>query len=508
MTLDLLLDNSVTIDLQLLFQQGIRQAQRTGRPVVVSVSLPVDNVEAIDLFEQGRRVTPDRYFWSQPGAGFALVGLGVAHAVAIDSPDSGAASRFAQAASAWRQLMAGAIVEGGRDLPGVGPLLLGGFAFDGERAGTALWRGFPPGRLVLPQLLFTKIEKIGENPLNPRHPRWTQRSESWLTYNAVVGPQSDAENELNILAAMREGAFGYARRNGHRGGSSLRSKSPLYKSPPHELRPAADWQADVANAVRAIRAGTLEKVVLARAVELHAEAQPFDAARALRHLAENYTGCYLFAVARGDRCFLGATPERLAQLRAGEVKTVSLAGSIRRGRTPAEDDQLGQALLDSAKDRNEHAVVVQSLVEALRETCATLQVSESPGLIKLGNIQHLCTAITGQLVNGYAIFDLVERLHPTPAVGGRPRAAGLRLIRECEKLDRGWYAGPVGWVNGQGEGEFAVAIRSALLHDHMATLFAGCGIVADSDPEREYAESLLKLKPMLAALNAPWPASL
>ena len=147
-------------------------------------------------------------------------------------------------------------------------------------------------------------------------------------------------------------------------------------------------------------------------------------------------------------------------------------------------------------------VVVRALVEALSETCPRLHYSETPSLLKLGNIQHLCTPITGQLANGHTLLDLVERLHPTPAVGGRPREAALRLIREREGLDRGWYAGPVGWLNAEGEGEFAVALRSALLHGNTATLFAGCGIVADSDPVREYAESRLKLKPMLTALGA------
>jgi isochorismate synthase len=221
----------------------------------------------------------------------------------------------------------------------------------------------------------------------------------------------------------------------------------------------------------------------------------------LRRLAAHYRGCYLFAIARGESCFLGATPEQLLRLRDGELHTMSLAGSIRRGETPAADDALGQSLLDSAKDRREQIVVTQAITEALGETCLSVRVAPEPKLLKLGNIQHLCTPITGQLASGYTIFDVIERLHPTPAVGGRPREAALQFIREHEQLDRGWYAGPVGWVNAAGEGEFAVALRSALLRGRTATLFAGCGIVADSDPEREYAESELKLKPMLSALT-------
>jgi isochorismate synthase EntC len=140
--------------------------------------------------------------------------------------------------------------------------------------------------------------------------------------------------------------------------------------------------------------------------------------------------------------------------------------------------------------------------EVLGDTCVQLQTSAQPTLLKLHSIQHLVTRLGGTLANGYSVLDLAERLHPTPEVGGRPRAAALQWLREHEQLDRGWYAGAVGWIDQNLEGEFAVAIRSALLHENTATLFAGCGIVADSDPEREYAESTLKLKPMLAALGA------
>lgn len=266
-----------------------------------------------------------------------------------------------------------------------------------------------------------------------------------------------------------------------------------------ELRSAEAWQADVASAAQAVRRSDLEKVVLARAVELEAP-RPFNAGRALRHLAAHYDGCYIFAIAHAGQCFLGATPEQLIKLTNGELRGMSLAGSIRRGKTPEEDRQLGEALLTSEKDRSEHTVVVRGMVEALYDASVNLTVGETT-LLKLSNIQHLYTPLIGELADGHTLLDLVARLHPTPAVGGRPRQEALALIRACEQLDRGWYAGPVGWVNHRGDGEFAVALRSALLADNRATLFAGCGIMADSNPEREYAESSLKLKPMLVALT-------
>ncbi len=479
--MDILLDSPhpLTLERRDLLVQGVRQARRLGKPIVVSLTEPIAPLDVIDLFDRARPFVANRYLWAQPGGDFALVGLGVAHAL-----DAVEASRFRQAAAAWRRLLSGAIIEGPRGLPGAGPLLLGGFAFDAQRPTTPLWEGYPHGRLILPKLLFTRDD-----------------DEMWLTTNVVVNPNTDPDVDAHTIEALQANVLAALRSNGHRSPNGYLPQITL-----KELRPAEEWQAEVARAVGAIRRDEFEKVVLARAVQLHS-AKDFNPASALRVLAANYVGCYLFAIARGndgtpnEQCFLGATPEQLVRLRGDEVHAMSLAGSIKRGETPEADAELGQALLDSAKDRREHDVVTQTITENLDEACLSLRVAETPKLLKLGNIQHLCTPITGRLSNGYTIFDLVERLHPTPAVGGRPREATLHFIRQHEGLDRGWYAGPVGWVNAEGEGEFAVALRSALLRGGTATLFAGCGIVADSDPEREYAESELKFKPMLSALT-------
>jgi isochorismate synthase len=463
------------VDFEHLLQRGIDIARSRNRPTLVSLSTPVAAAAPIDLFTRSADLIPDRFFWSPTDHAFTLVGLGATYTVA--AVRVGSDSRFRRSAQLWQSLLAEAVVVGPEGLRGVGPLLLGGFAFDAQRPPTDLWQGYPAGRLVLPQLLFSFFQ-----------------SDTWLTYNVVVSPDTDPDAESQALSRLRDQVLASARRNGHH------ASDPEPVILQRELRRAVDWQADVAQAAEAIRNGQLEKVVLARAVELQATL-PFNVSRALRHLLLHYTGCYVFAIAHDDKCFLGATPERLIRLEDREVLTMSLAGSIKRGGAPDEDDRLAQTLLDSAKDRYEHAVVVQTMVEVLGEVCSALEVSPTPSILKLGNIQHICTTITGEIADGRTIFDLVEKLHPTPAVGGRPREAGLQLIRESEKLDRGWYAGPVGWVDQSGDGEFAVALRSALLHDHTATLFAGCGIMGDSDPEREYAESILKLKPMLAALG-------
>jgi isochorismate synthase len=267
-----------------------------------------------------------------------------------------------------------------------------------------------------------------------------------------------------------------------------------------DLLPRREWEALVEDAARACRTGVLEKVVLARAVRACARV-PFDPAAALERLRDAYPNAYVFAVARGPRCFLGATPERLVRLRDGAVDAACLAGSARRGETPEEDARLGSALLASAKDRAEHAVVVRSVRAALEDVCREVHSPHEPRLLRLRNVQHLYTPVDGGVSWPTCVLDLVQRLHPTPAVGGYPREGALRFIREREGLDRGWYAGPVGWLDRRGDGEFAVALRSALVHGAEATLFAGSGIVAQSRASDEYAETCLKLHPMLNALG-------
>jgi isochorismate synthase len=253
-----------------------------------------------------------------------------------------------------------------------------------------------------------------------------------------------------------------------------------------------------------IQQGAFEKVVLARDMQvmLNDPTGTFDIDATLQRLRESYPAAYVFAVQRGERFFVGATPERLVQAQDGQIHTMALAGSARRGETEEEDAQLGTELLQSEKNNSEHAIVVAMVREALENHCTSVHVSAAPQLLKLKNLQHLKTPIAGELIPGRCILDVIADLHPTPAVGGFPRHAALEAIRNTEKLDRGWYAGPLGWIGASGHGEFAVALRSGLIDGSKATLFAGCGIVSGSDPQTEYAESCLKFQVMLRGLGS------
>jgi salicylate biosynthesis isochorismate synthase/menaquinone-specific isochorismate synthase len=256
------------------------------------------------------------------------------------------------------------------------------------------------------------------------------------------------------------------------------------------------YERSVAAAIERIRQRELEKVVLAREVVVEAP-QAHDPAAVFGALREVFPSCFCFCCGSPEGAFLGASPELLIRRAGASAATVGLAGSTRRSADPAVDDHLGEQLLRSPKERREHEIVVRRIERSLRPHSVWVEAAPEPGLVKVANIQHLGTPIHAQLAEPRSAIDLAGRLHPTPAVGGEPRDLALIAISELEELDRGWYAGPVGWMDAAEDGEFCVALRSALLRDRTAHLLAGAGIVADSQPDAELAETELKLGALL-----------
>jgi menaquinone-specific isochorismate synthase len=261
------------------------------------------------------------------------------------------------------------------------------------------------------------------------------------------------------------------------------------------MLPVAGYRKAVAEAVRRMRAGELEKACLAHDL-LAVGDEPFDPRFLLGGLAERYPTCWSYAV----DSLVGATPELLVRRTAGVVESRVLAGTI----WPGSGDNLSGQLLGSAKDRHEHALAVDSLADALRPLCTTLDVPEQPGVIALHNVSHLSSDVRGTLdpSDPASLLELAEAVHPTAAVGGTPREAALHLITELEGMDRGRYAGPVGWVGSSGDGELGIALRCAQLDGQVARLFAGCGIVADSEPHKEAREAAAKMVAVRDALQA------
>jgi isochorismate synthase len=453
------------------------RAVLSGHTVLASFTQPVGPCDPLAVFRVfSQQGLGECFFWEKPEDQRAFVGIGTATTIEATGTDC-----LTDAATACRALQRDAMVgfaPGKLPTHVTGPILFGGFAFDPLRPATSLWDGFPDGLLVLPRVLFSGGEKNAA-----------------LTVNLRIEASDDIEqlaDEITLtilrLHTMVE--------------QSLAQPQPVAHSQQLGVRdqlPAATWKSLVASAVEHIRQGAYQKVVLARAVEVTGE-DAFAVDMLLQRLRTNYSSAYIFAIQRGARYFVGATPERLVFAQDGQVRTMALAGSAPRGASEQEDRQAGMELLNSEKNRREHAIVVNMVCSALKRLCSQVQVADAPHLLKLQNIQHLETPIIGELLPNHSILEALQDLHPTPAVGGFPRAAALAEIRDNEHLDRGWYAGPIGWIDKDGHGEFAVALRSGLIDGNKATLFAGCGIVADSEPESEYTESRLKLNVMLQGL--------
>jgi menaquinone-specific isochorismate synthase len=258
------------------------------------------------------------------------------------------------------------------------------------------------------------------------------------------------------------------------------------------------WMGVVADAVSRINAGGLEKVVLARDLIATADA-PVDVRWPLRRLAETYPMCWTFHV---DGLF-GATPEMLVRRERGLVTSRVLAGTIRRTGDDGADLALAATLARSSKDHEEHEYAVRSVAEALEPHCSSMNVPEAPFVLHLPNVMHLATDVTGVVHDAATVssLELAASLHPSAAVGGTPTTVATALIEEIEGMDRGRYAGPVGWMDASGDGEWALALRSAVVEGSTVRLFAGCGIVADSDPEAELAEAQAKFLPVRDALT-------
>jgi isochorismate synthase len=450
-----------------LAERGIREAQSRGRRVVVSGWLRAPDGDPIVAF--GRAEPGARALWLQADAGLAIVASGVAGRFV-----GGGRERFAGALAWWRDFMQSALVDTDQG-PLRAPLCLGGFSFDPDaRQPDGAWRAFADADLTAPAVALV----------------W-RGGEAWALLTVAVGPEDAPGEVATRLSAGLDRLLDPV----------LCDEGP---EPPaaREEPDSASWREAVREATEAIARGALLKVVLAREVVARA-AGPFSASAALRRLCDAYRACTIFAFERGGTMFLGATPERLVRLDGRRVQAACLAGSRPRGATPEEDDALARALRADRKERFEHALVVPALRDALEPVCAALTTPGEPALLRVRNVQHLYTPVEGVTREDTSALDLAARLHPTPAVGGVPRETALEVIRRSEPFDRGWYAGPVGWMDASGGGEFVVALRSALLSGSEARLYAGCGVVAGSDPGREWEESDVKLRAMRWALQLP-----
>jgi len=451
--------------------EGLAAARAVGRPVLLSATTSIGNGDPTAIVLGSRR-PGDRWFcFEQPErGGFAVAGLGCARAIEADGPD-----RFAKVQHGWQELAAVALADPPTGTAGSGLVALGGFAFAHDGCASIKWGQFAAASLVVPEISLARRDE-----------------QTWLTVNMDAAPD---DTSSDVLARVRDSLDRLR-------GSTLPIGDPL-PAAPHRVVSAispAHYEAAVASAVERIRTGELEKIVLAREVEVEASTA-FDPAPIFGLLRDAFSSSFVYAVGRGDSTFIGATPELLVRRDGQRVTTVALAGSARRSADPAVDDHLSEKLLHSDKDREENAIVARRITRALRPHSLWVVAAEQPTVVRVANIQHLAAPIRGQLASPLGAIELAGILHPTPAVGAEP-ATALQSIPALEGIDRGWYAGPVGWTDTTGDGEFCVALRCALLRGRHACCYAGCGIVAHSDPAAELAESEMKLQVMLPALIA------
>jgi len=381
-----------------------------------------------------------------------VAGLGVAWTASGSGPD-----RFV---ALQRQLAA-------RDLPMAGPIFAG-FSFHADGPRDAEWAGFNSADAVVPAISML-----------------SDGTTSRLVLTPSVG--LPANELIDLLAGFED-----------------RNAPAPFDPGDHALAshpPPAQWRTEVEEAVGAIRQGDISKVVLSRRVEVTTEIAPC-ALDLVDHLRAAYPQCHVFVWQVGDAAFIGATPELLLAKANGSVRVNPLAGTARRGEGEADDRSVGEALMHSAKDRQEHALVVEDIAARLAPLVESLHIPPQPSLRRMATVQHLSTEVVGTVDSGMHPLQLVDALHPTPAVGGTPRAAALAFLDKIEGIDRGWYTGGIGWLTSDGAATFAIPLRCALITGRTSHLYAGAGIVAESRPEAELDETRLKFRPMLSVLTA------
>lgn len=421
---------------------------RTESSYLRSASIDVD-VEPLDLVRSGSPlVSRSSYFRTPGGAELATLGTAVAFgSVGLD--------RFGVMQSELASLPR--LAEGAR--------IVLGFSFNPHGPFRAEWAGFGAADAVLPLIA---LERVG--------------GRARLIVAVPAGADTDSVLELvGALDAVEDPA----------------PPDPGVHTV-ESIPSSADWQSEVSEAVGAIKDGSFDKVVLARSVAVQAERStaPFDL---VHHLRAANPSSYVYAHAIGDSAFVGASPELLLAQDGAEIRLNPLAGSARRGK--GEDDlALGEELLRSEKDRAEHAIVVDDLVSRLADLTSRLDYPVGPSLRKMATVQHLSTEIEGTLRPGVGSLEVLAAIHPTPAVGGMPRSEALAFIEKIEGIDRGWYAGGVGWLDPGGGAQVALALRCALMNGTTSRLYAGNGIVSESDPAAELVETRLKFQPMLDLL--------
>ncbi len=465
-------------------RKAVKRARHSGKRTLASISLELGaEVDPTEVACASRRAGEPWFVFEQPDHGRAsLAGLGEAIGLPATGPE-----RFEQVTRRWRELSAAAVGEGA--------IAVGGFAFAPDGGAAPHWQGYEPASLIVPEVALTRRERHEHDERAVAGSLATAGAARELTVGmtltALASPD-DLPDEL--LARLLSRVAELVQRR-----LPLLDPAPSGRFQVASAMPPEHFESAVARASELIGQGRMEKIVLAREVQVHGPG-PYDPAAVLGVLREEFPSCFTFCVGRGEAAFVAASPELLVRREGHRVSTLALAGSTRRSADPAVDDHLGEQLLRDESYREEHAIVARRIERMLRAHAVWVAAAPEPELVRIANIQHLATPIRAQLASPMDALQLAGMMHPTPAVGGEPLAQAAPLIPALEGLDRGWYAGPVGWTDAAGDGEFCVALRCALLRGPVARCYAGNGIVRDSEPAAELAETEIKLQALLPLL--------
>jgi salicylate biosynthesis isochorismate synthase/menaquinone-specific isochorismate synthase len=452
--------------------RALKQAKRTKNQLLVSCTFQIGSeVDPSAVVFASRQGMEPWYCFEQPDRSHAA--LATLGCIAEVNGSGEGEARFEDAADQWRELLASAQADPPEGPPGSGLVAVGGFGFTHSEPTVHQWREFSSGSLIVPELSIARLA-----------------DDVRLTLIARVGVADTSDTVLKHLRA-RIASLELTPLpildHSEQGTAELHS-TPL----------AHEYVEGVGKAVQRIRSKEFEKIVLAREVTAEAT-DTYNPAAVFATLREKFPTCYVFCVGRGETAFIAASPELLVRREGSRATTVALAGSIRRSQNAELDKKLAEELAHSSKDRGEQNIVTRRICRALEPFSVWVTATPEPAVVKVANIQHLATPIRAQLRGQTSILTLVGRLHPTPAVGAEPPEA-IRNIPELEGIERGWYASPVGWIDANEDGEFCVALRCSLLDGKRAHLYAGVGVVADSDPESELKETETKLAALLPLL--------
>ncbi|MBM7649730.1 menaquinone-specific isochorismate synthase [Bacillus ectoiniformans] len=452
----------------------IKEKQNTKQSTLFSYVEEVEWIDPLTFYHNGQSIyAGERFFWKDRDGELTLAGLGNIHTLRSEATDNG---RYKEIEDKWELLMKQASIHNSFEAYGTGPCVFGGFSFDPEQMQEKEWSNFSPAFFYVPEFMLTSYN-----------------GKMYLTTNIICTP-----DDSSILFDKAESRKNQLLRSSKYLVSNTNEAQPLLQINEGNTH---EWKQSVSQVVSHIqRDEELKKVVLARKITADFKEDLLPEA-VLESLLEQQPDSFIFSFEAMDSCFLGASPERLVRKRDQVALSTCLAGSIRRGSTEEEDQALGEELLGDHKNLVEHDYVVQMIGEEMSGLCEKINIPEKPVLMKIRDIQHLYTPVVGHADKNLSILNFVEKLHPTPALGGLPTEKALEEIRKLEKMDRGLYAAPVGWMDYRKNGEFAVAIRSGLLKKKQAFLYAGCGVVEDSDAESEFTETRIKFRPMLRAIG-------